>query len=102
MDPLRWDASGWLDLEALSRVLAAPPDWVVERVRAGLVEVEGQDGSEPASWRFDALVVARLRSMRRTEVAFDAAPELAALVADLEDELARLRAQLRALRGWRG
>lgn len=99
MDPLRCDTGAWLDLEALSRVLAAPPDWVVERVRAGLVEVGVQAEGAPAGWRFDSLVVARLRSIRRTEVAFGAAPELAALVADLEEELARLRAQLFAARG---
>jgi chaperone modulatory protein CbpM len=97
MDALRADVSRWLDLEALSRLLAAPPDWVVERVRSGLVEVQSHADGAPAHWRFDSLVVARLRSMRRTEAAFGAAPELAALVADLEEEVARLRALLSVL-----
>jgi chaperone modulatory protein CbpM len=35
--------------------------------------------------------------MAQVERDFDAVPELAALVADLHDELARLRARLRAL-----
>jgi chaperone modulatory protein CbpM len=67
---------------------------VTERVRAGLIDVQA---GPLAAWRFDALVVRRVRSMRRIEHAFDAAPELAALVADLEDEVARLRRRLAIL-----
>jgi len=39
----------------------------------------------------------RARHIRRLEVAFEAEPELAALVADLLEELDSLRAQLRRL-----
>jgi chaperone modulatory protein CbpM len=46
-------------------------------------------------WRFDAAALRRVRCMLRIERDFDAVPELAALVADLEDEIARLRAELR-------
>jgi chaperone modulatory protein CbpM len=81
----------WLTLEQLSRALAVPPDWVAERVRAGLIDAAG-DG--PAAWRFDALVVRRVRSMHHTERCYGAVPELAALVADLEERIARLRERL--------
>ena len=37
----------------------------------------------------------RVRCMVRLERDFDAVPELAALVADLQDEIERLRARLR-------
>ena len=50
---------------------------------------------DPAAWRFDAIALRRVRSMVRLERDFDAVPELAALVADLEEEVQRLRAQLR-------
>ncbi|MCW5633082.1 MAG: MerR family transcriptional regulator [Rubrivivax sp.] len=94
----RVDTPGWLDLDELCRLVPAPPEWVTERVQAGLVEAHAAPADAgPAQWRFDTLVVGRMRSMRRTERCYDAAPELAALVADLEEEVARLRAQLFAL-----
>jgi chaperone modulatory protein CbpM len=84
----------WLTLDELSRVVAVSPDWLTERVRAGLIEAAGES---PAAWRFDALVVRRVRSMQHTERCFGAVPELAALVADLEDQIAQLRARLSRL-----
>lgn len=83
----------WLSLDELSRALGVAPQWIEERVQAGLIELQGERGAA-AAWRFDTVLVRRMRSMRRTELAFDAVPELAALVADLEDEIARLRGRL--------
>jgi chaperone modulatory protein CbpM len=89
------DARAWLELEELCDALAVPPQWIAERVQAGLVGVgPGALAQGPQGWRFDSLVVARLRSMRHTELCYGAVPELAALVADLEEEVARLRARL--------
>lgn len=96
-------AEPWmLTLEQFCRVAAVPREWVVERVQAGLIECPGPDpdrdpgtrADEPAAWRFDAPALRHTRSMRRIELGFDAPPELAALVADLEDEISRLRALL--------
>ena len=79
-----------LSIDELCSVGALSPQWVVERVQSGLlVQLSG----EPAAWRFDAWVLRRARSMARLEREFDAVPELAALVADLEDEVQRLRQQ---------
>ena len=85
-----------LTLEDLCRAMAVPPEWIVERVHAGLIArpVAGGPQEEPRSWRFDAFTLHHARSMRRIELVFDAAPELAALVADLEAEIARLRGEL--------
>ncbi len=90
-----------LTLEELCRVMAVPPEWIVERVLAGLIERPASPApaadsprDEPVSWRFDSLTLHHARSMRRIELAFGAAPELAALVADLEAEIARLRSEL--------
>ncbi|GMV46349.1 MAG: hypothetical protein AMXMBFR66_17470 [Pseudomonadota bacterium] len=88
MPPL--DDPELLTLQELSRALALAPDWVAERVRAGLIEVSGPAG-DAGAWRFDALLVRRVRSMRQTERCYGAVPELAALVADLEEEISALR-----------
>jgi chaperone modulatory protein CbpM len=81
-----------LTLEELSRVCAVGPDWVIEHVREGFLSVPGES---PAAWRFGSRELARVRHMLRIERDFDAAPELAALVADLFEELDDLRARLR-------
>jgi chaperone modulatory protein CbpM len=81
-----------LSLDELCRVHAVSPQWVVERVEAGLLP---PPPGAPRRWRFDAAQLHRVRCMARIERDFDAAPELAALVADLVDELDRLRARLR-------
>lgn len=80
-----------LSIDELCSVGALSPQWVVERVQSGLlVQLSG----EPSAWRFDAWVLRRARSMVRLEREFDAVPELAALVADLEDEVHRLQQRL--------
>ncbi|MCW5611516.1 MAG: MerR family transcriptional regulator [Rubrivivax sp.] len=80
-----------LTLDELCRACAVSPDWVDERVRAGLLAPRERAGA----LRFDATLLLRVRVMRRVERDFDAVPELAALVADLLDEIRRLRARLR-------
>lgn len=84
---------GLFDLDTLCRATAVSPDWVVERVESGLLRTAG--GHVVAQWRFDAVALRRVRQMKRVERDFDAVPELAALVSDLLDEVAALRAQLR-------
>ncbi|MDQ2778191.1 MAG: chaperone modulator CbpM [Pseudomonadota bacterium] len=80
-----------LSIDELCSVGALSPQWVVERVQSGLlVQLSG----EPSAWRFDAWVLRRARSMSRLEREYDAVPELAALVADLEDEVRRLKQRL--------
>lgn len=85
------DLMSELSLDDLCRVAALEPQWVVERVQAGLlVQLSGP----PTAWRFDAVTLHRARRMARLEREFEAVPELAALVADLETEIHRLRAAL--------
>ncbi len=79
----------WLDLDALCRATGADAAWVQLRVSEGLLPAAG-------AGRFDATALLRVRRLLRVERDFDALPELAALVADLEDEIARLRARLAA------
>ncbi len=85
------EANAMLSLEQLCHAAALSPQWVVQRVRSGLlVDLSG----EPSAWRFDSWVLRRACSMARLEREFDAVPELAALVADLEDEVQRLRQRM--------
>jgi len=80
-----------LTLEDLCRAGAVAPEWVSERVEAGLLVARR---GEAAGWQFDAVALKRVRCMVRLERDFDAVPELAALVADLQAEIERLRARL--------
>jgi chaperone modulatory protein CbpM len=85
----------WLDLDQLCRVAGVPAQWVHQRAAEGLLELRPLGPHD--GWRFDAAALRRVRCMLRVERDFDAVPELAALVADLEDEIARLRADLAAV-----
>jgi len=81
-----------LDLDALCRLTAVPPQWVIERVEAGLLRTTQAGGQ--THWRFDTVALHRVRQMHHYERHFDAVPELAALVSDLMEEIDRLRVQL--------
>ena len=82
----------FLTLEQLCSVCALERDWLVVRVREGLVPVTGDSDVE---WRFTTATLSRVRRMREIERTYEAAPELAALVADLLEEMDELRARLR-------
>lgn len=98
MNPTLHDAADalldelWLDAPLLCRMAGVSEQWLHERVTLGLLQVRTEDAQ--GQWRFDAAGLRRARRIALLERDFDAVPELAALVADLEDELARLRARL--------
>jgi chaperone modulatory protein CbpM len=85
-----------LTLEQLCGACAVSSDWVAAHVLEGRLQ---PPGDRPSQWRFGSRDVARVRTIRRLEIAFDADPELAALVADMMEELDRLRSQLRRIEG---
>ena len=78
-----------LTLDEACRVCAVSQHWIVERVQSGLLVSFAEP--EPQAWRFDAPTLRRVRRMVQLETRFDAVPELAALVADLQEEIERLR-----------
>lgn len=78
-----------LTLEALSRLAAVQTEWITRHIEAGLLDAVR--GTNAVEWRFTSLALQRVRRMRELERDFDAVPELAALVADLLEELDRLR-----------
>lgn len=81
-----------LTLEQLARACAVEPGWVVRYVEEGLFPVTGGPADD---WRFTAASLTRARRIREIERGFDAVPELAALVADLLEEMDEMRALLR-------
>lgn len=79
-----------LTLEELCAACAVEPVWVIRHVEEGLLAPL----SGPAtSWRFSSASLHRTRRIHALERDFDAVPELAALVADLLEEVEALRAQ---------
>lgn len=84
-----------LSLEQLAYAGAVTPAWVLSRLEQGILTVSGRSGTLATEWRFSSRDLRRLRQVRRLEQDFDANPELAALVADLMEEVAILRTRLR-------
>lgn len=82
-----------LTLDELAQACSVERRWVVLRVEAGLLATATGSGQE---WRFASAELARARRMVALERDFDANEELAGLVADLIEEVQRLRAQVRA------
>lgn len=83
-----------LTLEELAAACAAESEWVRRLVDEGFLPPM----TGPAeTWRFSAAALHRARRIRHIQRDFEAVPELAALVADMLDEIDRLRAQLRRL-----
>jgi chaperone modulatory protein CbpM len=80
-----------LTLEQLAAACAVEPDWIVHRVGEGLLPAMSGSRTE---WRFTSAALRRARRMREVERAYEAAPELAALVADMLEELDELRSRL--------
>ncbi len=83
-----------LDLDELAQACAVESVWIVERVEAGLLGALNQQ--QPTAWRFSSAELVRARRLAALERDFDANPELAALVADLIEEVARLKGRLKA------
>lgn len=78
----------WLDPPQLCRLAGVTESWLHERVMQGLLQARALGAHD--EWRFDAVDLRRVQRIAGLERDFDAVPELAALVADLEEELARL------------
>ncbi len=79
-------------LEEFARACAVDHQWVLLHVEEGML-LGG--GAAVADWRFSGHDLWRARRIRAIERDFDAVPELAALVADLLEEVEALRARLR-------
>jgi chaperone modulatory protein CbpM len=83
-----------LTLEELARACAVEHDWVVQRVRTGILMECVSDDS--VTWRFTSADLVRARRLRQIERDFEANDDVAALVVDLSEEISRLRGKLNA------
>ncbi|MCD6707923.1 MAG: chaperone modulator CbpM [Thiobacillus sp.] len=86
----------WLTLEQMAAACAVEPDWLVRHLEEGLIP---HAESVAGVWRFSGAALIHAQRMRELERDFDAVPELAALMADLLEELDALRARVRNLGG---
>ncbi len=76
----------------IAAACAVEPEWLARHLDEGLFP---QVASIAGTWRFSSANLVRARRMRRLERDFDAVPELAALVADVLEEMDELRVRLR-------
>lgn len=85
----------WFDLDDLCRLGFVEACWLEERLSSGLILacVDAPD----ATRCYNALTLTRVRRLACLERDFDAVPELAAMVADLEEELRHVKDRLRCL-----
>lgn len=82
----------WLTLEQVAAACPVEPVWLLRHLEEGLFP---HAESVAGVWRFSGPALLRARRMRQLERDFEAAPELAALVADLLEEVDDLRGRLR-------
>lgn len=81
----------WLTLEQVAAACTVEPGWLLRHLDEGLFP---HAESVAGVWRFSGPTLLRARRMRQLEHDFDAVPELAALVADLLEEMDELRERL--------
>lgn len=84
----------WLTLEQVAAACTVEPAWLLRHLDEGLFP---HAESVAGVWRFSGPALLRARRMRQLERDFDAVPELAALVADLLEEMDDLRTRLDCL-----
>jgi chaperone modulatory protein CbpM len=82
----------WLTLEQVSAACTVESEWLLRHIEEGLFP---HADSVAGVWRFSAVSILRAQRMRQLERDFEATPELAALMADLLEEMDELRMRLR-------
>lgn len=80
-----------LRTEDIARLCHRSPDWVMYRVEQEILSAQWKDGV----CLFASSTVLRARKIADLETRFDADPQLAALVADLAEEVHALRTRLK-------
>lgn len=81
-----------LGLHELARCCRVSTSWIESRVAAGVLQPQRD---QLGHWRFDSRTLVRIRRIVQLERTWDADPQLAALAADLMEEVTQLRRQLR-------
>lgn len=86
-----------LTLEELAGACRRAPEWVRERLQAGVIEAVADPHTTGCYFTSGTLV--RARRIAQLEITFDADPHLAALTTDLIEEVAQLRQRVARLEG---
>lgn len=81
-----------LTVAELASCSAVSTEWIVMHVQAGVLTP--RSGGNRSEWRFTSASLQRVRRVAQMERIYDADPQLAALTADLMEEVARLRRAL--------
>lgn len=82
-----------LRAEDIARLCRTSTDWVMTRVQDEILKAQWRDGV----CYFSSATVWRARHIADLETSYEADPQLAALVADLAEEIRDLRAKLALL-----
>jgi len=80
-----------LTLSELAAICAVQPDWLILHIEEGYLEPLADNQNE---WRFSSASLVRVKRILMLERDFEAVPELAALVADMQEEIATLKQRL--------
>lgn len=81
----------YLTLEEIAAICAVQADWLILHIQEGYLEPLPDSANE---WRFSSAGLLRVRRILQLERDFEAVPELAALVADMQEEIAKLKQRL--------
>lgn len=84
-----------LDLDDVVRICCVNQQWLLERIEQEVVQPVVRDNR----YYFTSATVVRIRQVIHVEQVYDADPQLAALVADLTEEVQTLRRELKRLSG---
>lgn len=90
LDDTALDAERWLPVQEVARICCMSTDWLVARIEDQVLEATTIEGS----YHLNPSSIPRIQHMAGVERQFDADPHLAALVADLMEEVRSLRQQL--------
>jgi len=81
----------YLTLEEIAALCAVQADWLILHIQEGYLEPLAHTQNE---WRFSSAGLLRVKRILQLERDFEAVPELAALVADMQEEIAKLKLRL--------
>ena len=88
-------ASQPLAANELAHACGADTDWVVQLVEVGIVQISTAD-APPERWQFSSSDLQCALEARRLERDFGVGLDAAALILDLQHEVRRLKAAMRA------
>lgn len=89
-----------LTVTQFARACNVTETWLIQRVRSGVIYLnhdvrDAEPAAEISQWRFTGQSLLRARRIADLERTFDADPQLAAMTADLIDEVRSLRRLLK-------